>query len=157
MHHLRKFGLLTVVLLLVWSGAAVAQSLTISGTQTIAAVNGATAGSQPNPVTTTAGSTTYSFQAKGASHALWRITGRLSTALPTGMSLAVQLFTQGGIGTSAGLVTLSTTDQSLVTGIPDGKNGTANNIQYRLTALVTAGVRPTTTCTNCVVFTLVTP
>jgi hypothetical protein len=157
MYQLRKFALLIVVLLLVSGRAAVAQSLSVSGTQTISAVNSATAGSQPNAVTTVAGSTTYSFQAKGAAKAFWRIRGRLSAALPTGMSLAVQLFTSGGIGTSAGLVTLSTTDQDLVTGIADGKSANGDNVEYRLTATVSAGVRPTTTCTNCVVFTLITP
>lgn len=153
---MKAIGLLSAVLLLS-GGAAGAQSITVSGTQTIAAVTTATAGSQPNAVTTTAGSTTYNVTTGNVSQAIWRIRARLSVSLGTGRTLAVQLIPVTGAGTSSGWVTLSTTDQAVVTGIPNNRTYNSNGIQYRLTVTVAAGIVTSTTCTNCVIFSVVQP
>lgn len=151
---MKAIGLLSAVLLL--SGrAAGAQSMTVSGTQTIAAVTTATAGSEPNAVTTTAGSTTYNVTSGNVSLATWKIRARLSSSLGTGRTLAVQLIPITGAGTSSGWVTLSAIDQDVVTAILNNKTYKANGIQYRLTVTVAAGIVTSTTCTNCVIFSVV--
>lgn len=152
---MKKVALHIVVLLLSCSGAAMAQSMTISGTQTISAISTATAGAEPDPITTTSGSTTYNVTTGNVAQALWRITARLTTALPAGLTLAVQLTPiSANAGTTAGLVTLSTVAQNVVTAINNNHTYNTNGIQYRLTATSAAGQTSTTTCTGCVTFTV---
>lgn len=156
---MKRLALHSVILLLLCSGVALAQSITVSGTQTVAAITTATPGSNPDAITTTSGSTTYNVTTGNVKNAIWRITARLTTALPAGLTLAVQLSPNGtvGSGTSAGMVTLSTIDQNVVTALANAKTFNTNNIQYRLTATSAAGQFSTRTCTNCVTFTVLQP
>lgn len=155
---MRKVALHIVVLLLLGSGTAVAQSITVSGTQTISAISTATAGAQPDAVTTTSGSTTYNVTTGNVANAVWRITARLTSALPAGLTLALQLSPiSTNAGTTAGMVTLSTVAQNVVTAITNNHTYNTNGIQYRLTATSAAGQITTTTCTGCVTFTVQQP
>lgn len=155
---MKRFALHSVILLLFCSGVALAQSITVSGTQTISAITTATPGSEPDAITTTSGNTTYNVTTGNVSGAVWRITARLTTALPAGLTLAVQLTPiSTAAGTSAGLVTLSTVDQSVVTSISNKSTYNTNKIQYRLSATSAAGQFTTTTCTGCVTFTVKQP
>jgi hypothetical protein len=100
-------------------------------------VNTATAGSQPTEATD--GSTTYNITTNGTN---MKITGALSPALPGGVTLKINLASVGG--TSSGDVTLGTSPLSLVTGITQ-KVESLDVITYKLDALVSAGVVPSTT------------
>jgi hypothetical protein len=153
---MKRFALHGVVLLLLCSGTALAQSITVSGTQTISAITTATPGSEPDPVTTAAGSTTYNVITGNVKNAIWKISARLTTALPAGLTLALQLTPNGqaGSGTSAGMVTLSTVDQAVITSLQNAKTFNTNKIQYRLSASSAAGQTAAHTCTGCVTFTV---
>lgn len=104
-------------------------AISISASPATFTVNSAiSAGQGLQPVTNT--TTTYNVSTSTAQSK--RITGRLSAAITPG-SFKVQLTAPSG-ATSAGAITLSTTNQSLVTGIPGFANATALPINYTFTA-----------------------
>ena len=142
-----KLGVLLLAMVFVtgalFAGAAANQTVTyevtainefsVSGDPAALTVNAATAGSQPDEVTNAA--TTYAITTNGTGK---KITGILNTAMPTGVTLKVNLAAPTG-GTSIGDVTLSAVAADLVTGIATLAES-AKAITYKLSALVTAGV-----------------
>ncbi len=102
-------------------------SLAISGNPGTLTINSATAGSSPTAASDT--TTTYAVTTNNSGRT---ITGQLSSALPTGVSLSVTLAAPTG-ATSAGSVTLTTSPQSLVTGISTIAEGSLL-VTYYLTA-----------------------
>ena len=96
-------------------------------------INAATAGSQPDSVMDS--STTYSGLAVLSS----KITGNLNAAMPTGVTLQVQLQAPSGTS-SAGLVTMGTTASNLVTGLVVLAAFNNLTITYRLSATVSAAI-----------------
>lgn len=103
----------------------------------------AVAGSPPTDVTET--TTKYSTNTMLALSTS-KITARLDAPLPDGTSLSVRLAAQSG-ATSSGPVTLTTTNQTVVTGIPI--LATASNLQitYVLRATSAAGAIPSSSRT----------
>jgi hypothetical protein len=71
----------------------------------------ATAGADPDSVTNNA--TTYSITTNGSGK---KIAGKIDSAMPTGLTLSANLAAPTG-GTSVGYVSLTATNQDLVTGI----------------------------------------
>jgi hypothetical protein len=108
-------------------------SLTLSGNPATFTVITAVAGSNPtNPPNNT--STSYTIiNVLGAT----TIVGSLNSAMPTGITLKVQLAAPGS-GTSTGLVTMTTTNQNLVTGIGIISLSAGNQITYSFSATVQA-------------------
>jgi len=106
-------------------------------------INTATAGAMPVPATDS--STTYSITAKGK---VKKITARIDTAMPTELTLMVNLGAPTG-ATSLGDVTLSTTAKDVVRDIKNVKNESVG-ITYTLSPVgstlpaPTAGVRTVT-------------
>lgn len=119
-----------------------AQTLTVSGSPATLRVNVATAGSQPNAVTNS--STTYTAKSRGLFQTA-QIVGRINSNMPAGTTLTINLAAVTG-ATSSGTVTLSTTNQALVTNIWLPFNLSAG-ITYTFSATTAAGVIPTTTRT----------
>jgi hypothetical protein len=103
-------------------------------------VNAAVAGEQPTPVTGSGGS--YAITTNGTDK---KITAAINTDMPSGLTLALT----AGAPTNASAnseVSLSSTAAELVTGITQvAESGLALN--YKLMALVTAGVVPSATKT----------
>lgn len=112
---------------------AAIDEISVSGNPSALIVNAATAGSQPNAASDA--TTTYSITTNGSNK---KITGKIDTAMPANSSLKVTLTAPTG-GTSAGQITLSASDQDLVTGIgivaESGKT-----ISYEFSATAAAGV-----------------
>jgi hypothetical protein len=107
--------------------------ISTSGNPGALTVSAATAGSQPDEVSDAA--TTYAITTNGTSK---KITGILDTAMPTGMTLKVDLIAPTG-GTNIPDVTLTAVAADLVTGITQvAESGKA--ITYKLSATVAAGV-----------------
>jgi hypothetical protein len=78
---------------------------------------------------------------------------KINSAPPAGVTLTTTLAAGGGAaGTSAGPVSLSSTDQNVVTGITQSASS-GNQISYSLSATLAAGVVPSTT--RVVTFTIV--
>jgi hypothetical protein len=125
-----------------------AQTLTVSGSPALMRVNTAVAGLPPTSVTS--GATTYNIAAKKKTTPL-KVTGRLSAAMPPGVTLTVTLTAPTG-ATSNGAVTLDATTRDLVGNITN----TAveiESITYTLSATAAAGV--VTAQSRTVTFTLV--
>ena len=110
-----------------------ANSITVSGSPATMTVNTAVAGQPPTAVTDA--STTYTIIATGAAHG---VTGKLTTALPAGVTLTVT-FAACGTGTSYGPIILTTTAQNLVHGITTTGSGCTGAITYQLSATAAAG------------------
>ncbi len=107
--------------------------ISVSGNPSAMIISSATAGSQPTAVTNA--TTSYSITTNGTTK---KITGKINTAMPANTSLKVTLAAPTG-GTSAGQVTLTTTDQNLVTGIGTlAESG--KTITYEFSATISAGV-----------------
>ncbi len=105
--------------------------ISVSGPATLT-INSATAGQEPDNATDT--STTYSITTNGTGK---KITAALGTAMPDNTILKVTLASTGA--TSAGAVTLSTTDADVVTGVETlAEDG--SQITYVLSATVDAGI-----------------
>jgi hypothetical protein len=82
-----------------------------------------------------------------------KIVAKINSAPPAGVTLTTTLAAGGGAaGTSAGPVSLSSTDQNVVTGITQSASS-GNQISYSLSATLAAGVVPSTT--RVVTFTIV--
>jgi hypothetical protein len=95
-------------------------------------INGATAGSA---LTSATASGTYAVTTNGTNR---KITASIDSDMPTGLTLTVTLGAPTG-ATSTGAVTLSTTDEDVVTGITE-VNESGLSISYGLSAALTAGV-----------------
>lgn len=121
-----------LVVLALWSRDARAQ-ITVSGSPAELTINAATAGSAPAAVQNS--STTYTVK-KPASGS-YEVTAALNLAMPTGVTLTVQLAANNGAA-SAGAVTLGTMARTVVTGIT--KKISAQPITYTLSATPAAGV-----------------
>lgn len=85
--------------------------IAVSGSPGTFTINSASPGSQPASVQDT--STNYSVTTNNTAQ---KITGALDSAMPTGVTLSVNLPAPTG-GTSAGTVALTASSQNLVTGI----------------------------------------
>jgi hypothetical protein len=146
-------------LLLLCARPSKAQTITISGAQSSGlAITTATAGSQPAPVTSVDGSTTYTCQTpKNPNPGVWRITAALTVAMPAGTELRVKLAAPAIGGTSASFVLLSTTPVDVVTNIPRNDRCAATNIQYQFTATAAAGIIAAPGNTRTVTFTIRNP
>lgn len=128
-------GTLTVAALALPGPAAAQMSITVSGSPATLRITTATAGSPP--VSVMEASTTYTVvNLSGSTRA---IRARLSSALPAGVTLTVQLAAPTG-ATSSGQVTLTTVAQNVVTGVPNLTNQSGLSITYRLSATSAAGV-----------------
>lgn len=133
---LPRLGLLVVLATALHTASAHAQStLTLSGEPAPLVVSTAPAGGAPSPVT--ASNTTYALSVADVAS---RVTVRLDTPLPPGVTLRVRMAAPPG-ATSAGDVTLSTTEQDVLRGIPAG-NYAGLSITYTLQATPGAGVVP---------------
>lgn len=97
-------------------------------------VNAATAGQAPNVATDS--STTYAITTNETGR---KITGALNTAMPSGVTLSVNLQAPEVAGTSAGKQELGTTAVDLVNGIAT-LNQAGLGIAYELKATSAAGV-----------------
>ena len=119
--------------------------ITVTGEVSLT-VNATTAGGAPDSVTDT--NSTYSFTTNEAGK---KITAGISTAMPTGLTLEVNLTAPDG-ATSPGYTDISSTGtQDVVTGISQ-QTGSGLGLTYRLTASPSAGVVASDTRT--VTFTL---
>lgn len=106
--------------------------ISVSGNPSALTVSAATAGSQPDEVTDS--TTTYAITTNQSK----KITGILNSAMPSGVTLKINLVAPTG-GTSASDVSLLATAADLVTGItPVAESG--KTITYKLSATVAAGV-----------------
>ena len=125
-----------------FAGSSDTQSLTfevqaideiaVSGTPSLT-VNAATAGSQPDPVTS---DVSYAITTNGTNK---KVTAAIDTAMPSDVVLSVTVAAPSASGTSAGKTSLSATAADVVTGITEvAESGLS--IQYELDAEVTAGV-----------------
>jgi len=107
--------------------------LSVSSPAISLTVSTATAGSAPDAVTDS--SSSYSITTNETNR---KITGQIDTAMPTGVTLAVNLAAPTG-ATSTGSTVLSTTAADLVTGIST-LNEAGKAITYSLSATSAAGV-----------------
>jgi hypothetical protein len=107
--------------------------ISVSGNPAALTVSTATAGSQPAEVTDA--TTTYAVTTNA--NAARRVTGALDTDVPASTTLKINLAAPTG-ATSAGDVTLTTTAQSLVTGISKVAES-GKTITYKFSATVAAG------------------
>lgn len=110
-----------------------ADTFTVSGNPATLIINTATAGSQPNSVQNA--STSYSIST--TSNRI--ITGKINTAMASGLTLSVSLAAPAG-ATSAGLQSMTTTAKNLVTGIPTLSLTMGLTITYRLATVTAAPV-----------------
>jgi hypothetical protein len=126
----------TVVLAAIAGSAhrAGAQSLSVSGSPPTLKIRSATAGLAPNAVTNA--TTTYTIAIP--SGALRKITARLNSAMPAGVTLTAALAAPPG-ATSSGAVALDATARTVVNNIPN-MGATTRSITYVLTATAAAGV-----------------
>lgn len=106
-------------------------SFLVSGDPPVLSISTAPAGSNPVPATNS--STSYSVTTNNAGR---KITGVISVALPTGVTLSMLLAAPTG-ATSAGVVALTTSPQDLVTGIGNVSE-TGLMITYILSATAAA-------------------
>lgn len=141
--YLRSAGAV-VALVLAWAGTAAAQvqnvsvevqainQMAVSGDPAPLVVNTATAGGAPNPATDA--STTYDITTNEANKSIQAV---MDSNLPAGITLTVALAAPAG-ATSAGPVALSTTAQTVVSGIST-LNQSGLTITYTLSATAAAG------------------
>lgn len=121
-------------------------AITVSGNPAPLNVTTAVAGSPPSSASDS--STTYAVTTNNTSR---KITGAVASTMPTGTTLSVNLTAPSGGSVSAGAVALTTTAQSLVTGI-DQLAQSNLGITYTLTA--TSAAAPVVAATNTVTYTI---
>lgn len=109
-----------------------ADSLSLSGNPSALTISTATAGQQPNSVSNS--STSYGVI---TTNTVRRITGSLSSNMPSGVTLQVQLAASSG-ATSAGSVTMTTTATNLVTSISKNTTAPLLTVTYTLSATAAA-------------------
>lgn len=107
------------------------REITVSGNPGSLMISTATAGSQPDSVNDS--TTTYNITTNETSQV---ITGAIDVAMPTGLTLSVNLSAPTG-GSSQGAVALTTTAQNLVTGISNVAESSLG-ITYTLAGTVSA-------------------
>lgn len=137
---------LVLLAVAVWSRDARAQ-LTVSGTPAQLTISTATAGSTPDPVTNS--STSYKVVPLPTGN--FAVTAAIDSPMPAGVTLTVTL-AAAGTASSSGPVALTTTANSVVTGITKKETGQLP-ITYTLSATPAAGVVPLQTRT--VTFTVI--
>jgi hypothetical protein len=108
--------------------------LNIDGASVTLTVNAATAGAQPNQVTT---STTYDITTNCAADAK-KLTAAINSDMPPGVTLKLNLTAPTG-GTSPGDVTISSTPEDVITAI-DAVAEANINMTFKMDATVSAGV-----------------
>jgi hypothetical protein len=108
--------------------------LNIDGASVTLTVNAATAGAQPNQVTT---SSTYDITTNCAANAK-KLTAEINSDMPSGVTLTLNVTAPTG-GTSSGDVTISSTPANVVTAI-DAVAEANINMTFKLDATVSAGV-----------------
>lgn len=113
---------------------ALANEIFVSGNPGTLVINTAFAGSEPLPVTDA--STTYSIDIFDSN---MKITGSIDTAMPAKTSLKVTLTAPTG-ATSLGQITLTTTNQDLITGLQENMVESGLGISYEFSATVAAGI-----------------
>lgn len=111
--------------------------ISVTGTPSLT-ITTAVAGDAPTSVTSTGNSWAVTTNQSTA-----KVTGSLSAAMPTGLTLSANLAAPAG-ATSAGLTALGTTAVDLVTGITQ-LNASALGLTYQLDATAAAGVVPSST------------
>lgn len=121
------------IVLIFWGSSVFSDTLSISSNPATFTVNSAVAGQQPPSVTNT--STNYNVTT--TTGAKKSISGNINSALPSGVTLQIQLTAPSG-ATSVGLVSMTTTAQSLVTNIPGFTTATGLTVTYQFTATVSA-------------------
>ena len=114
--------------------AARAQALTILTSPSAMTINTAIAGQPP----TSKNSNSTSYTVTGKNNRTYKITARLNSAMPPGVSLTVTLTAPTG-ATSLGPVTLDATTRDLVSNIIN-KTAEVEQITYVLSATAAAGV-----------------
>lgn len=130
---------LAVAVLLILAGQPgdlVGQTIAVSTSSVGPAmtITTAVAGSAPTPVTVSGG--TYDYD--NATSTNRRISAKLSSAMPSGATMEVQL--AASKGNSRGWVALSTTAQDVVISIPKNSSNTGQAISYRFSATSAAGL-----------------
>jgi hypothetical protein len=113
--------------------------ISVSGSPATMKVTAAVAGAAPTAISNAA--TTYTLGSNPAGH--FTITASINSPMPAGVTLTIDL--AASKGASAGMVTLSTVAQSVVTGITRKMSGQV--ITYGLNATAAAGVVPLQTRT----------
>lgn len=127
------FRLFCLFAMVLWSSNLSAVSaITLSGSPGALTVNAAVAGSQPTSVTNA--TTTYSILTTST---LRTITGKVNTAMPTGVTLQVRLTAPSG-AVSAGFVSMTTTNKNLVRQITALVLVSGLSVTYQLSATVAA-------------------
>jgi len=121
--------------MLTMSSVATAQTLSVSGSPSLLRVSTAVAGSEPTPVNNSA--TTYTVTTPNAQRT-YKITARLSTPMPTGITVTATFAAPAG-ATSLGAVALTNVDQDVVISIPKSTDATLN-ITYTLSPSSSGGV-----------------
>ncbi len=103
-------------------------SITISGNPSGLSITTAVAGQPPTAVQNN--STTYGVTTTASNVS---VLGKINSAMPTGVTLKVQLAAPSR-ATSAGLVTMTKTNQTLVSGIPNATSVSGLTVTYELSA-----------------------
>lgn len=107
--------------------------ISLSGNPGALTVSSATPGSEPDSVVDS--STTWNISTNNSG---MKMTGNIDLAMPSGVTLEVQLQAPGG-ASSQGYQSLTTTSKDLVLGI-NGGYGSSLTINYRLSATVNAAI-----------------
>lgn len=132
---MKKYLSLAIVLILtVGCSLALANEIFVSGNPSALVINTATAGFEPLPVSDA--STTYSIDILDSNK---KITGAIDAAMLANTYLKVALTAPTG-ATSIGQITLTTTDQDLVTGLEENMVESGLGISYEFSAAVSAGI-----------------
>lgn len=129
-----------------WSTSLSGQAISISGNPPTLVISAATAGQQPTAVTNA--TTTYSVTALLITRT---VLGSINANMPTGTTLRVQL--QPPLGASSvGNIAMTTTNATLVTGIP--ALTLLNNLTITYTFSATAAAAPVTNGTRTLTLTI---
>jgi hypothetical protein len=143
----RRFLTLGIVLLLLLLGSRVSAAQPTStikvnpGVAGPVTINTAVAGQEPTPVAVSGGTYNLSLKKNGG---LYTITARLSTSLPPGTTLSINLSSPGSGAQSNGSVQLTTSPQPVVINLPNKKlTANGNALSYSFTATAAAGVLAT--------------
>lgn len=123
-----------ISLSIVFNPLSAALTFSVSGNPAPMTINSAVAGSPLTSVSDTSTSYTLATDNKGA-----KLSARLNTSLPSGVTLKLLAAAPTG-ATSTGTITLSTTNQDLVTGIPPLTPLQTRSLTYTLAAAVTASL-----------------
>lgn len=120
------------LLIFIFSLKCFGDAISLSGSPSAFTINSAVAGQQPTAVTNS--STTYSVT---TTTVIRVITGKINTAMPANTTLKVTLAAPTG-ATSLGAVTMTTTAQNLITGIPLATVSSGKTVTYNFSATVSA-------------------